>query len=103
MRKLALALLLALGLVGCNTTATSIESQIQATAAALCGFEPTVASIAAIITAAYGGAATEAQVNTIATNVCKVVTTANSLVPAASKWVYPDTNVVITGKFKSHK
>ena len=103
MRKLALTLLLALGLVGCNNTATTLESEIQAAASALCGFEPTVASIAAIITAAYGGAATEAVVNTVASNVCKVVTTANSLVPAAGQWVYPNTTVVITGKFKSHK
>ena len=71
MKKLVLALLLSLGLVACNTTATTIETEVQTAATILCGFEPTIASIAAIITVAYGGAATEAMVNTIATNICK--------------------------------
>jgi hypothetical protein len=104
MKKTALALLLALGIVGCNTTTTTVEADVQTAAANLCGFVPELASIAAIITAAYGGAATEAQVSTIAANVCKVVTPTTST-PAAEQWIYPDTNVVIHGKFvaKGHK
>ena len=103
MKKLVLALLLSLGLVACNTTATTIETEVQTATTVLCGFEPTIASIAAIITTAYGGAATEAVVNTVATNICKAVVAGNSTTPAAGQWVYPDTNVVIHGRFKSHK
>lgn len=101
MKKILFAILLSFGLIACNNTATTIETEVQTAATTLCGFEPTVASIAAIITAAYGGAATEAMVNTIASNVCKVVTASTLPTTAGTaQWVYPNTNVVIHGKFK---
>ena len=55
MKKLALVSVLALGLVGCNipntNNITKVIGDVQAAAVAACKFEPTVATITAIITA----------------------------------------------------
>ena len=101
MKKVFLVLFLSLGLLACNTT--KVETDVQTATSVLCGFEPSLASIAAIITAAYGGAATEALVNTIATNVCAVVTATPSTKAGLTQWVYPNTNVVIQGNFVAKK
>ena len=100
---LALASGLCFGIAGCNNL-TTIETDVQSAAVTACAFEPTLASIAAILTATTGGATTEAQVATIAANICTAVTnapqtTAGGETFSARKVVYPGTNVVIQGVF----
>jgi len=103
MKNLLKAVALAALLAGCNTTASSVVTAIQNAAVAACSFEPTAASVAAIITAAVGSTSvgTEALIATIAGNICKVVTTPALLSEnkTAAPWVYPGTNLPIQGGF----
>ena len=104
MNHLLKAVALAALLAGCNTTASSVVTAIQNAAVAACSFEPTAASVAAIITAAVGSTSvgTEAIIATVAGNICKVVTAPASSSEenkTAAPWVYPGTNLPIQGGF----
>jgi hypothetical protein len=103
MNHLLKAVALAALLAGCNTTASSVVTAIQNAAVAACSFEPTAASVAAIITAAVGSTSvgTEALIATVAGNICAVVTAPKPLSEnkTAAPWVYPGTNLPIQGGF----
>lgn len=105
MRKLLLASMLSLSLASCATTGgtptdtNAIIAQIQQTTAQICAFVPTAETVAAIIAAASGGAATPAVIGvaSIANAICAAVTK-----PAAKRRGVPTVNgVPINGSFVS--
>jgi hypothetical protein len=99
MKHLLRAAALAALLTGCNS-ATTVISDIQQAAVTVCAFEPTAASIAAIVAASGSGASTTAGIAAIAANICKVVTAMPAAeAETAAQWVYPGTAVPIQGAF----
>jgi uncharacterized protein with PhoU and TrkA domain len=90
MRKLLFAAAL---LAGCSSS--TMISEIQQAAITACAFEPTAASVAAIISATN---ATETKITTIAATICKLVT-AEAGPEKAVSWVYPGTGVIVQGGF----
>ena len=101
MRKLSIALLTAcsIGLGSCSTTTpsdiTAIITQVQKDAVAICGFLPTVGTVASIIS---GGNPLITTALGIAQAICNAVTPAPSAL--RKKAVVPMVNgVVIHGRF----
>ncbi len=95
--KLLAMVVLTMGLVACNATTIQIIDEVQAAAVTLCSFEPTAATIAALIS---GGVSAPAA--TIAAGICSAVTAApKSGAETTAPWVYPGTKVVIHGSFVS--
>ena len=78
MKKLAILGIVALG--GCASFATTVAAadvQIQAAVQTACGFEPTLASLDTLISAAYPTlwtAASSTIINSIANSICKAET-----------------------------
>lgn len=94
---------LALAASGCTTSTsiptavTSIVADVQALTAEACAFVPDAAAIIAIIASGSTSAQSDAQ---MAQSICSVVTKPTSTTRrTAAQWIYPGTNVVITGKF----
>jgi hypothetical protein len=101
MKNTIAALMLATSLAGCATTATdiaTIEAQIQADAKILCGFVPTISTVAQILAALFpSGGAVITAANAIASQICSAVVSASP--KAAAVIYYPGTNVEIHGAF----
>ena len=99
MKHILKAAALAATLAGCNTASTLV-SDIQQAAVAICAFEPTAASVASIITATTGSSATATNVSVIAGQICKVVTSMPAAeAKTAAPWLYPGTTAPIHGTF----
>ena len=56
-----------------NTQLTNIENQIQQTTASVCGFVPTIGTIASIVTTFTGGGAVVDLASQVANSICKAV------------------------------
>lgn len=111
--KTTLALLVSSALLAsCGTTGNTlpasiaaIESAVQADASAICQFEPTLATVAQIISSLFpGGGAVDAIAAPIAQQICSAVTALP--VPVAGRLrtaivYYPGTNIQIHGTFLS--
>lgn len=104
--KLAVIALTAAAVAGCTTLPASvatIETEIQADASSLCQFEPTLATVAQIVTSLFpGAAAVEAIVQPVAQQICTAVV--NAPIPASGKFgaavvYYPGTTIPIHGTF----
>ncbi len=96
-RRFSVLTVLAIAMAACNANTTQIIDQVQAAAVAICAFEPTAATIAALIS---GGVSAPA--STIAAGICSAVTAApKASAETAAPWVYPGTKVVIHGSFVS--
>jgi len=101
MKKLALVSVLALGLVGCNipntNNITKVIGDVQAAAVAACKFEPTVATITAIITANQAASAIQ-----IADLICGAVNGTTPTPKLGAGPMYVTVNgekIAVTGNF----
>ena len=101
MKKLALVSVLALGLVGCNipntNNITKVIGGVQAAAVAACKFEPTVATITAIITANQAASAIQ-----IADLICGAVNGTTPTPKLGAGPMYVTVNgekIAVTGNF----
>jgi hypothetical protein len=67
------------------TVLTSVEQDVQAGAAALCGFVPTIASVAGVVATFINGGTAVVNIATAATQaICNAVTAAPTTAPTAS-------------------
>ena len=117
MHKGISAAVVALSLAGCASTGTtpssvttsvnSVVSDIVGYAEAACAFQPDIASVLAIVTALYPGAAiASVPEQAVASTICGAVSTvtpvpvaASGRLRAASPVYYPGTNIAIHGTF----
>ena len=117
MHKRISAAVAALSLAGCASTGTtpstvttsvnSVVSDIVGYAEAACAFQPDIASVLAIVTALYPGAAiASVPEQAVASTICGAVSTvtpvpvaASGRLRTASPIYYPGTNIAILGTF----
>ena len=117
MHKGISAAVVALSLAGCASTGTtpstvttsvnSVVSDIVGYAEAACAFQPDIASVLAIVTALYPGAAiASVPEQAVASTICGAVSSvtpvpvaASGRLRAASPIYYPGTNIAIHGTF----